>query len=46
MTIIQPILLLKSVNVNAMSHSNTLSVGEGYINGMDVNDKANYSMDT
>ena len=27
-----------------MSHSNTLSVGEGYINGMDANDKANYSM--
>ena len=27
-----------------MSHSNTLSVGEGYINGVDANDKANYSM--
>jgi hypothetical protein len=37
-------LTLESVNVNAMSHSNTLSVGEGYINGVDANDKANYSM--
>ncbi|MFC3885535.1 hypothetical protein ACFOU2_19485 [Bacillus songklensis] len=37
-------LTLESVNVNAMSHSNSINLGKGYINGMDSNDKVNYSL--
>ncbi len=36
-------LTLESVNVNAMTHSNSISLGNGHINGMDANDKANYT---
>ncbi|WP_428910589.1 hypothetical protein [Niallia sp. Krafla_26] len=35
---------LESVNVNAMSHSNSISIGKGHINGIDSNDKINYSV--
>lgn len=35
---------LESVNVNAMVNSNSISIGEGHINGIDANDKRNYSM--
>lgn len=35
---------LESVNVNAMTHSNSINVGKGHINGMDANDKINYAV--
>jgi hypothetical protein len=34
---------LESININAMTHSNSVSVGKGHINGMNANDKANYT---
>jgi hypothetical protein len=34
---------LESINVNAMTHSNSISLGKGQINGMNANDKANYT---
>ena len=34
---------LDSINVNAMAHSNSLSLGNGHITGMDANEKANYT---
>jgi hypothetical protein len=34
---------LESINVNAMAHSNSLSIGNGHITGMDANEKANYT---
>lgn len=36
-------LTLESINVNAMVNSSTLFLGKGHINGMDSNDKANYT---
>lgn len=34
---------LESLNVNAMSHSNSICIGKSHINGMDANDKTNYT---
>jgi hypothetical protein len=36
-------LTLESINVNAMAHSSTFFLGKGHINGLDSNDKANYT---
>ncbi len=35
---------LDNINVNAMVNSNSINVGKGHINGMDANEKVNYSL--
>jgi hypothetical protein len=35
---------LESVNVNSMVNSSSISLGKGYINGIDSNDKINFSV--